>query len=316
MKCPFCGYENTEGSKFCCGCGRKLEQPQQNLRPDPAFRERPPKSREKIEAEERRRRMERQPVRRGQSQREKKIILMGVILACVVAAGGVGAYFGVSYFLNKDSGYSAAASASSSGDMPFSESSSGTEEEEKNMVSPAPTETEAPTFAPTETPEPTPKAVTVSLVDAERADLGAYTKAAVASGTASSTVSQEGYDNSVNSMFDGDVVTSWQEGADGDGINEFVNLKLDREYQVKYITLNLGNWRDQQRYEENNVPKSLTIWLDEKSFRVEFPHEREQFCLEFSQECPASEIYVRIDEVYEGDLWDDTCISEIGIYGK
>ena len=312
MKCPFCGYDNTEGSKFCSGCGRELRQPEPQRRmPDPGFRERQPENRGNIRPEEEYRRGP-QPRKPGRSREEKKIILIGVILACVVVVAGVGAYFGITHFLGDSSGDSGSQSAA----LDTSSSSSAGGEENTETPAPTRTATETPEATPTATPEPTPEAVKVSLVDVNRANLASYTKASVSSGTASSTVIQEGYDNSVNMLFDGDVVTSWQEGADGDGINEFVNLRLDREYQVKYITLNLGNWRDQQRYDENNVPKSLTVWLDEKSFKVEFPHERTQFCLEFSQACAASEIYIRIDEVYEGNLWDDTCISEVGIYGE
>ena len=312
MRCPFCGYDNTEGSKFCSGCGRDLrQQEQQRSVQDSGFPERPPERRETVRGEEEYRR--RQPPRKPErSSEEKKIIRIGIILACVVVAAGIGAYFGITYFLDSRPGNSGGQSSAAIEER----------EEEASGSTPTPTpsetvtETPTPTPTPTDTPEPTPETVTVSLVDVNRTALASYTKASVVSGTASSTVIQEGYDNSVNMLFDGDLVTSWQEGADGDGINEFVNLRLDREYQVKYITLNLGNWRDQQRYDENNVPKSLTVWLDEKSFKVEFPHERTQFCLEFSQACAASEIYIRIDEVYEGNLWDDTCISEVGIYGE
>ena len=26
MKCPYCGYDNSENSHFCSGCGKKLDQ--------------------------------------------------------------------------------------------------------------------------------------------------------------------------------------------------------------------------------------------------------------------------------------------------
>lgn len=291
MKCPYCGYENKEGSRFCSGCGRGLMAA-------------PPEEQS------------------GRGREEKKIILIGVILAAVIVAGGIGAYFGFRHFWEEDPGDQEAqrpiAQSSSS------DSVSGGEPEATDTPVPtvsvtpapqtaAPTPTASPT--PTSTPAPTPEQTLVSLTEVRSANLDAYAKAEVTGGAASSTVVQEGYDNSVNMVFDEDVVTSWQEGAEGNGEGEFFSLQLDREYQVKYITLNLGNWRDQQRYDENGVPKTLTIWLDEQSFQMEFPHERRQFCLEFSKECSAREIYVRIDEVYEGNLWDDTCISEIGIYG-
>lgn len=335
MKCSYCGYDNAEGSRFCSGCGRKLDNREQqtaegvkennipeytgqqqyqqpvyqnireerNSRPQPEIPRKPEKSRSAAGPAGRR------------SREEKKIILIGVILACVVVAAGVTAYLLLSRYMKNGDGEdpSAAAAVTSAS----SSSNEKTEKKPEKTPTAAPEPTEKPEKTPTATPEPTPTEIplSVSLVDADQADMTGYSKAGVKEAAASSVVDQEGYDNTAAMAVDGNVVTSWQEGADGDGIGEFLNLKLDREYDVRYITLNLGNWRDQQRYDENNVPKTLTIWLDEKSFTIDFPYEKTQFCLEFSKDCPASEIYVRIDDVYEGALWDDTCISEIGIYG-
>lgn len=351
MKCSYCGYENAEGSHFCSGCGKRLDRQGQggnngaesaNQRPDGMSRQQHGYSQQEYSRQEYRQqqnayqpRQEEYPERRRQAESgqrygagarqepaegrkrngdEKKIILIGVILACVVVVAGVAAYLFLSRYMNRGDGDGQpAAAVTSSSEDARADSDFSSEEEPEETAAP----TRKPTSSPTETSEPTPTEapLTASLVDIDRADMTGCSPANVREAIASSVVEQEGYDNSAAMLVDGNVVTSWQEGASGDGINEFVNLKLDREYEVKYITLNLGNWRDQQRYNENNVPKTLTIWLDEKSFKIDFPHEQTQFCLEFSEQCPASEIYVRIDDVYEGSLWDDTCISEITIYG-
>ena len=262
----------------------------------------------------RERRQERAMVR--QKKEEKKIILIGIILACVVVAAGIGAYFGITYFLDSSGGNTATA------DSRPGDSSTDSSDEPEATVTPSPTATETPTPTPTATATPTPtpteepEQLTVSLVDRNSVSLTGYSKAGVSQAAASSTVVQEGYDNSAAMVVDGDTVTSWQEGVDGDGLGEVLQFELDREYDVKYMTFNLGNWRDPQRYAMNNRPQTMTIWLDDLSFQVTFPDGQTEFCIEFSSDCPASVIYLRIDSVYQGTEWDDTCISEVGIYGK
>ena len=251
-----------------------------------------------------------------QKKEEKKIILIGIILACVVVAAGVGAYFGITYFL--DSSNDSAVTAESRPGNSSADSQDGPEA----TVTPSPTATETPTPTPTATATPTPtpteepEQLTVSLVDRNSVSLTGYSRVGVSQAAASSTVVQEGYDNSAAMVVDGDTVTSWQEGVDGDGLGEVLQFELDREYDVKYMTFNLGNWRDPQRYAMNNRPQTMTIWLDDLSFQVTFPDGQTEFCIEFSSDCPASVIYLRIDSVYQGTEWDDTCISEVGIYGK
>ena len=262
----------------------------------------------------RERRQERAMVR--QKKEEKKIILIGIILACVVVAAGVGAYFGITYFL--DSSNDSAVTAESRPGNSSADSQDGPEATATPSPAATDTPTPTPTAAATPTPTPTeePEQLTVSLVDRNSVSLTGYSKAGVSQAAASSTVVQEGYDNSAAMVVDGDTVTSWQEGVDGDGLGEVLQFELDREYDVKYMTFNLGNWRDPQRYAMNNRPQTMTIWLDDLSFQVTFPDGQTEFCIEFSSDCPASVIYLRIDSVYQGTEWDDTCISEIGIYGK
>ena len=78
----------------------------------------------------------------------------------------------------------------------------------------------------------------------------------------------------------------------------------------------MGNWRDQTNYDYNSRPKDITIWIGDRSFKATIPNGKTEYCVALSQDITASEVYVRIDSVYPGTEWDDTCISEVGIYGK
>lgn len=150
----------------------------------------------------------------------------------------------------------------------------------------------------------------------EPGDFGQYYKLPVEEASASSVISQEGVDNSAFKAVDGNSKTSWQEGVDGDGIGESIHLKLPKPYMVKYMSFQLGNWNSKEYYDNNNRPKELEITAGDITQSVTFPDGQVEYWVEFSEECPASEIEMVIRSVYEGSQWDDTCIAEIGIYGK
>lgn len=331
MKCRNCGYENKDDSLFCEACGAQLIKPV-SYEPDEKeinritdedleYRE---VDEETLE-EERRMRMERRNALREQRQKEqnKKTIIIGIIVAAVIAVAGIGAFFGIEYFMNKGANDPTADKST----QKISESLKDQLNKDKNVTitpdvtaTPKPTQpvvtpmaTETPTPEPTEDPDAPAKA---EIVVSSTVDKSGYSKTAVSSAQASSQIQQDGYDNSAAVTLDGDETTSWQEGADGDGIGEFLYYKLDRDYDVRYITFKMGNWRDQKNYDENNRPKDITVWVGDEYFEVTVPNEKTEYCLKLSKDVKASEIYVQIDSVYKGTHWSDTCISEVGIYGK
>ena len=101
--------------------------------------------------------------------------------------------------------------------------------------------------------------VTVSLQYSAQTSFSGLIRAGVVKATAvdSSHVVQRGttIDNSAWSAFDGQATTSWQEGAAGHGIGEYVGISFDREYQVQVVTFRLGNHRSDSWYVKNDVPK-------------------------------------------------------------
>ncbi len=150
----------------------------------------------------------------------------------------------------------------------------------------------------------------------EPGDFDQYYKLTVSEASASSVISQEGTDNSAYKAVDGNPKTSWQEGVDGDGIGESIHLGLSKTYMVKYMSFQLGNWNSGEYYDGNNRPKELEITAGDVTQSVTFPDGQVEYWIEFSEECPVSEIDIMIKSVYEGSQWDDTCIAEVGIYGK
>lgn len=165
-----------------------------------------------------------------------------------------------------------------------------------------------------ETDGETTEDIEMSFVS-EPEDMGDYYRLSVSEASASSEISQEGTDNSAGKIVDGNERTSWQEGVDGDGIGESVQLKLAKPYKVRYLSFQLGNWNSERYYAGNNRPKELEITVGNVTQTVTFPDGQTEYWLELSRECPAQEITLTVQSVYSGSEWDDTCIAEVGIYG-
>ncbi len=165
--------------------------------------------------------------------------------------------------------------------------------------------------------EAEPEEITATLCDGAP-ELDGLTAAELwVSGTdQSSVVTQSGnHDNTAGVLVDGNLETSWQEGVDGDGIDEWVSVDLTYPGYVTYLRLYLGNWRSAEWYEKNNVPKVLEIALDDQTFTVEFPYDRVEHWVAFSEPVPCSTVRLTVKDVYAGSQYDDTCIAEMMIYG-
>lgn len=162
-----------------------------------------------------------------------------------------------------------------------------------------------------------PSEITARLT-ASPSSLSSYGKLSVQNASATSVVDQEGHDNSANMVLDGKDETSWQEGVDGVGIGEQLTFQFNKECKVRYLSLKLGNWRNSDYYWKNNRPRTLEITTNNgTTATITFPDEQKECWVEFSEDCPASDINIIIKDVYEGtsSKWNDTCIAGIEFYG-
>ena len=149
----------------------------------------------------------------------------------------------------------------------------------------------------------------------EEPDLSQNTKLQPASAQADSQKQSEEEDYSVSRLIDGDQTTSWQEGEEGTGEGKGVTISLDGSHQVRYLVLYLGNWKSDELWRYNARPQSLAIQVGEAEEEIlEFPNEKKVFYLALQEPVEASEIKIRIQSSYEGERWEDNCISEIEVY--
>lgn len=351
LRCPNCGREYSDGANFCEACGTPLvpkstgsydissQKPKEN--PEESFNKAVEnwennrvKSVEKQrnyyeKAGEQRSRYE-QPApgpQRGKPAQKKnsakKNLLIAAIILVVLASVGICIWV----LARPKAGNTPGSSASQGQNIPgsvfgTSDSADVSESDDKNSVDTDSKDVVTPT--PTQKPVNDTKSeskvsasdITASLVSKNVVNFNDYKIVKVSSTGETSSIVQEGYNNKAEVAVDGQEVTSWQEGVAGDGIGEGVWFNLDKNYEIKYLSFKLGNWRDQKNYDENNRPSKLRIRIGDFSTSIEFPNSKEEFYVELSEAYSASVVDVHIEAVYEGTRWDDTCIAEIGIYGK
>ena len=164
-----------------------------------------------------------------------------------------------------------------------------------------------------------PASTGLSVLDSRPSDLSAYTSLPYDSASATSFLIQElpeYIDNRAVSAIDGDETTSWQEGASGYGAGEAISTAFVRHRRVKYIALQLGNWRTGQSYYDSGRPRTMTITVGGRDFRVDFSDTRSAKYLAFSEPVYVDRITYTIEDTYDGVVYPDCCISEIKAYGE
>lgn len=142
----------------------------------------------------------------------------------------------------------------------------------------------------------------------------------------------EGY--GVENMFDGDLSTAWVEGVAGDGVGEWIDIKLD---DMPYLGVAIANGyiKNEEVYYNNNRVKTIYIETWDENGDLMTHGEIELRDIEFDsvedrEYCSAwlyyisnrgssfqkvSRIRLTIREVYPGEKFHDTCISELYILG-
>ena len=335
MWCPKCGFKNDDDALFCENCGYKLpDLHDENLgdtkridadefdfekyADEGIANEEREREKEALRRERKKREARMAAKREAQERQKRKVITTGIIIAVVIAVVGIAAFVLVSKYM----GESSQKSTSQTEQVKLTPTVSPTATETPvPTATETPTPTATPTETPTETPTPIPtidenESAVAAIVKASDVSTDGYSLVSISKISASSQITQDGINNGATAAIDGDEITSWQEGADGDGIGEALFINLTRDYEIRYIKFKLGNWRSAETYRQNNRPRKLAVQIGDVVYNVEFPDGQTEYCLALSKDLSANYISIAIQSVYSGDDWDDTCISEVGIYGK
>lgn len=303
MWCPNCGRKLDDHAKFCPNCGTNVQddvtKPEMNDNQGYEMNE-------QLENDDDYSGYADLDLEDDEKKGSKMPLIIILVIVIVGILVGVGAYMLVNHNAKKESSQKTEEIVEDSAEKEDKKSEEETEKKEDE----AETKTE-------EVKKTAPSEITARLT-ASPSSLSSYGKLSVQNASATSVVDQEGHDNSANMVLDGKDETSWQEGVDGVGIGEQLTFQFNKECKVRYLSLKLGNWRNSDYYWKNNRPRTLEITTNNgTTATVTFPDEQKECWVEFSEDCPASDINIMIKDVYEGtsSKWNDTCIAGIEFYG-
>lgn len=131
---------------------------------------------------------------------------------------------------------------------------------------------------------------------------------------ASSTLMQENYDYSANNLIDHNNSTAWCDGIDGDGIGETLTFIFEEESPISEINILNGYCKSEDLYYKNSRIKKLTLIFDdgEEQINIEDVYNQSQR-IKLTNKHQSKQMILRIDEIYAGSKYSDTCISEISV---
>lgn len=144
-------------------------------------------------------------------------------------------------------------------------------------------------------------------------------------------------------LYDGKPETAWVEGVMGSGIDEWVKIKINANrgisevtstpFSIREVGIISGYAKSEKTWTENNRVKTLLFIVHSPSLSHPIKHEWTAFRLNLkdenklqyfklpedlveSNDNPMTKtVWIKIEEVYKGTKYDDTCISELVLRG-
>ncbi len=209
------------------------------------------------------------------------------------------------------------------------ESSETATEDEEVSAETAVTETvaENQTEAALETEEPTevpvPVTETPTEVASERETTTIVYVVRQLTGMTATATSQledyESYSYGASNLFDGSLSTAYVEGVDGVGTGEQITIDLDKTSCIDYIVWYPGYQISSDLLAKNGYPTALTFYFSDGTFVTSQFTGSLSIGTSVTVDVPdgmeTSWICVEITGAVAGSKYEDTCISEMEIYG-
>lgn len=167
-------------------------------------------------------------------------------------------------------------------------------------------------------------ASTITLKPIEKPDMSSkdYLIYKEYNNTSSSYLVYKGKSYTVDYINDFKNDTAWNEGIDGDGMGEWVEIKIktaeNSPQKINGVLIQNGYNKTKDLYYQNNRPKTLKIDVaGHGSFNVEFwDTYNEGFYINLPETYETTGITITILDVFKGSKYNDTCISEAQLVYK
>jgi hypothetical protein len=112
-----------------------------------------------------------------------------------------------------------------------------------------------------------------------------------------------------------DLDSPWVEGVEGSGINQEITIEPKDQSKIWYIYLSNGyvSFKRPDLYEKNNRVKSVSVFDENMTLLGKYDLLDSPDPQQINWKKEISKVKIRIDEVYKGTKYDDTCINFIEI---
>lgn len=131
---------------------------------------------------------------------------------------------------------------------------------------------------------------------------------------ASSTyISKKGKYYGTDNLIDYRSDTCWQEGVRDAGVGQSITFHIPENSAVQGFMIENGNSESIESYEKNNRVASLIINNDIK-YHISLKDEMGKKYFIFDEPVIGNSFTIRIDSVYSGNTYNDTCISQLVLY--
>jgi hypothetical protein len=117
-------------------------------------------------------------------------------------------------------------------------------------------------------------------------------------------------------LVDGDTTTAWNEGAEGPGLGEWVKFEFSQQLVLERIEIANGYQKDKDRFLGNPRVQSLEVEYSNGTIQLVDLLDTEEPQTITPTRQAVEWVKFTIVSVYEGDVWEDTALSEVRIYAQ
>ena len=116
-------------------------------------------------------------------------------------------------------------------------------------------------------------------------------------------------------IIDFNTKTAWVEGVKGDGIGEWIEINYeDWITPIRVINFYNGYCKNEKTWKENGRVKKIKLYVNNRAYAVLNLKDTmlcQGFCIDIGDDVVINKLKFEILEVYKGEKYEDTAISEI-----